>query len=1081
LGDNKFYTNSYSLDAIKKEIATRFDKNEPIAYSTFGYWNKLEELFEIINIGNKELDVPPYNGGLFDSEKHSFLKDYRLGDYYLATTIDLLSRSKEKAFIDYGSLEIRHLGSIYEGLLEYKLKIALEPLVPIKAKGKEIYISVEEAKKRNISIKEEDLIQSGEVYLVTDKGERKATGSYYTPDYIVKYIVENTIAPLVEEKKKEISKRIKELTQRMKKASGNKKKMYRGEIKKVESKIINDILSLKILDPAMGSGHFLVEATDFLARELLKILSGEPLEKIEKGPKVEETSIPYGFKEDEEEEIRWARREVVERCIFGVDLNPMAVELAKVSLWLYTVSKNRPLNFLDHHLRCGNSLIGARVEDLSTLPELKKKEKEESTQLGLFESIFREKVHILLGSFAQIEQFPSDTVEQIRKKENLYMEFRKIVSRFQDVADVWTSIYFGNERHFGNYQNLHDKLRSTNEEWAKLYQEDWFKKAKDIAKEKRFFHWELEFPEIFFEGDRRKKNPGFDAVIGNPPYERTKYFIHDQSAYDRSFKTAFGSYDIYVLFMEKALSLISTEGNFSFIVSNKFLISDYGQKLRDMLYEEYSISQIIDLTECPSVFMGVLISPLVIVASKRKSSFVYIAVFKKDSPEEISKLQSLFHKCTNAMETAIVGIERRPLKELRHPETGHFNIYLVGKKKSLEKKLYSKSLILKKIRSIRTGIMGFEYWSMEPYITDIESTSSDHFRLITPSLINRYEVLWGLHPIDIYKRSLCFPVLNVRTSPINKLTKEFFMSPKVVVRGTAKKLSAALDLEGFALLVAVHGISCNSINDGLFLTSLINSHLLNWLHIVTYYSARIPQGSLRYPISFYESLPIRHISFVTHENKKEILIKETKCYYEEYIRTLNLQNLLSYIDIRLKNNHHPDPELVKRHNSNPLNKNWQIPEGALWEQSDVVHDFLAFLAEKMIEMNKEKQKETKGFLEWLESQIHIKQETEINKGIEALVGKTQLKNYLGDYQRNEDYLSFDKFWKILEKNKNKIQANLSSRDFYENIKSEYEKSLTKVLPIKEKLRKTDWLIDQIVYKLYGLSEEEIKLIEDPDE
>ena len=132
--------------------------------------------------------------------------------------------------------------------------------------------------------------------------------------------------------------------------------------------LIDEILSLKVLDPAMGSGHFLVEATDFLARELLKVLSGEPLEEHPKEMVVRESSEPYGLKEPEEEDIRWARREVVERCIFGVDLNPMAVELAKLSLWLYTVAKNRPLNFLDHHLRCGNSLIGARIDDLASFP-----------------------------------------------------------------------------------------------------------------------------------------------------------------------------------------------------------------------------------------------------------------------------------------------------------------------------------------------------------------------------------------------------------------------------------------------------------------------------------------------------------------------------------------------------------------------------------------------------------------------------------------------------------------------------------------------------------------------------------------
>ncbi|MEW6571054.1 MAG: hypothetical protein AB1390_07765 [Nitrospirota bacterium] len=214
LNENTLYTDSYSLDSLKKEIARKFDGNETIPVSPFHNWSKLKELFEIINIGNKELDVPPYNGGLFNPEKHEFLEKNRIGDLYIAKAIDLLSCSRERAYIDYGSLEIRHLGSIYEGLLEYKLKMAEEELYPVKEKDKEIYIPLN-AGTRLASpkkIKEDEIIKAGDIYLITDKGERKATGSYYTPDYIVEYIVENTLGPVIEEKKKNIAKNISELT-----------------------------------------------------------------------------------------------------------------------------------------------------------------------------------------------------------------------------------------------------------------------------------------------------------------------------------------------------------------------------------------------------------------------------------------------------------------------------------------------------------------------------------------------------------------------------------------------------------------------------------------------------------------------------------------------------------------------------------------------------------------------------------------------------------------------------------------------------------------------------------------------------
>ncbi|OGP54057.1 MAG: hypothetical protein A2Y65_00575 [Deltaproteobacteria bacterium RBG_13_52_11] len=867
---------------------------------------------------------------------------------------------------------------------------------------------------------------------------------------------------MVEEKRKKISEKINELKGKLKGTKGLTRESYEKELRKVEGSLIDEILSLKVLDPAMGSGHFLVEAITFLARALIEAFGESP----------EETG---------EDEIRWARREVVERCIFGVDLNPMAVELAKLSLWLYTVAKGKPLNFLDHHLKCGNSLIGAKVEDLYHLPEKKKKNKDAALSLSLpmeFPALTID-LGLAVGDYLLIEKIASEDVKDIKKKTELYQNLNKErIDKWRDIANIWISSFFGVKIDQKLYKAFSDYILGKEERIPKEWVEEYLNKALNLAKEKNFFHWELEFPEVFFDHHGKQLiTPGFDAVVGNPPYERTKYLLQDQSAYDRFFKTAFGAYDIYVLFIEKSLSLISSIGNFSFIVSNKFLISDYGNKLRDMICKDYNVTQLIDLTECPSVFKDALISPLVIVANKRKSDFVYIAVFKKDFPEEISKLSDTFHQYIDCIETELVDIERRPAKELRHPETGHFNIYLVGNKKRLERKMYSNALILKKLMSIRTGVMGFEYWSFEPHITEVGSPSSDYLKLLTPSLIDKYEILWGTQPIDIYKHNLRYPVLNIRNAPINNITREFFVSSKIVVRGTARKLSAALDTEGHALLVAIHGILYHSLTDALFLLSLINSRLLNWLHIISYYSARIPQGSLRYPISFYENLPIRRIAFVTPKEVQEKVLRDAKNHYKMYLESAKPDAVFNLVESSLMKEHKPDAELVKKHNADPLNKDWQIPEGILWEQSDVVHDALAFLAEQMIEMNKDKQREIKGFLGWLESQLKIQSGADGNSGIEALTGKTQIKNYLGDYQKGEEDLPFEEFWKILEKNKTRIQTNLKARDLYENIKAEYEKSLSKLLPLKEKLHKTDWLIDQIVYKLYGLTEDEIKIVE----
>ena len=202
-------------------------------------------------------------------------------------------------------------------------------MVAVKEKGKEVWLPAGETGK---SKKFSDRVEAGGLYLVTDKGERKATGSFYTPEYIVKHLVKNTLAPLIDPMMEEA--------------------IWSDDLRK---DLLKKLLSLKVLDPAMGSGHFLVEATDYIAREIIHA------KEIARHEDLESEDIA-------ENDIHWARREVVRNCIYGVDLNPMAVELAKLSLWLTTVASNKPLSFLDHHLRCGNSLIGAELDKLATLP-----------------------------------------------------------------------------------------------------------------------------------------------------------------------------------------------------------------------------------------------------------------------------------------------------------------------------------------------------------------------------------------------------------------------------------------------------------------------------------------------------------------------------------------------------------------------------------------------------------------------------------------------------------------------------------------------------------------------------------------
>ena len=233
------------------------------------------------------------------------------------------------------------------------------------------------------------------------------------------------------------------------------------------------------------------------------------------------------------------------------------------------------------------------------------------------------------------------------------------------------------------------------------------------------------------------------------------------------------------------------------------------------------------------------------------------------------------------------------------------------------------------------------------------------------------------------------------------------------------------------------------------------------------------------------NFPIRRIAFTTPTEERSRLVEEGKRLYFAALMKANgtqimspklFDALLQFVDERLDKQHRPDPELAAAHNADPMNKDWQIDPEILWEQADVVHDLLAFLTEQMIDLNKQRQKKVKTFLAWLGAELEIAPDAKGRKGIEALTGKTRLKDYLGNYQKDEEALSFEDLWEILRVNKRRIGRSLMPT-FMQEVRTAYEHSLAGLLPIKETLRLTDGLIDQIVYRLYGLTEEEIAIVE----
>ncbi len=305
-------------------------------------------------------------------------------------------------------------------------------------------------------------------------------------------------------------------------------------------------------------------------------------------------------------------------------------------------------------------------------------------------------------------------------------------------------------------------------------------------------------------------------------------------------------------------------------------------------------------------------------------------------------------------------------------------------------------------------------------------------------------------------------VVFIDTSIAKKFSKEdaIFAAPKIMIRETGGVLLGCFDEQGILTLRTLHNVHIKqSEMDEKYILALINAKLLQYVFELCFKQAGNIFPKIR--IAQERQLPIRRISFITAKDQREKLADEEKKLYENYLENGNCDSLLSFVDQRLEKQYIPDPELAKKHNADPLNKDFQIREGELVEQSDVVHDLLAFLAEKMIEYNKEKNKETKSFLGWLER--------EVGTEVESLTGKTIIKKY---HETTGDNLI-----SILKKNKKKLQVDPSRRDFQDKLSTEFDRSIQKLTPLKHKIEMTDHLIGQIVYKLYGLTEEEIKIVE----
>ena len=526
------YRDGYSIESLRAAA----ERPEPAA----GLWDALRAIARLAHDGCRagDLRVTPFNGRLFAPARTPLAERPDLDDNAAKRAVLALSTrpSADRAGrerIGYRDLGVEQLGSVYETLLDYEPRANPMP----RRVGRSPSLAVT---------------------LVRGSGARKATGSFYTPQPIADYLVRRTLGPLVKD------------------AAPDR------------------ILKLRVLDPSMGSGAFLVAACRYLA-------DGYEAALIRTGG-----CLPTDL--DERRRIA-IRRAIAERCLYGVDVNPMAVQLARLSLWLATLAADRPLTFLDHHLQTGDSLLGTWMANLRRGPSMRPARAKDSAALPLFgEDDVAEALKAALPLRFSLEDTPADTIDQVRAKERALAALGRretLLSKWKRVADLWCAPWFATTDApvpASAFGALSDVVLTGSGPLAPGTADRYLDRAAVIARTRRLFHWELEFPEVFFDTEgRRLPHPGFDAVIGNPPWDMIRAdarpaatraqsragtasllrFARDAGVYSAH---ADGHANRYQLFLERSMALTKPGGRIGMVLPSG-LATDHGNRglRRDLL------------------------------------------------------------------------------------------------------------------------------------------------------------------------------------------------------------------------------------------------------------------------------------------------------------------------------------------------------------------------------------------------------------------------------------------------------------------------------------------------------------------
>jgi hypothetical protein len=580
ISNDPVYTNYYSISGLFDRLRADAGRYPDTMDQRYGAWAQLLTLFRLVHDGGKhdKFLIPARKGYLFDPDRYPFLEGRNLGEKPEVPRVsdgvifrvlnNLLVLEGER--LSYRTLDVEQIGSVYEAIMGFNLHVAEGKsiaLKPIKSHGAPATINLEkllaaksadrakwlkEATDQKLTGKAlEDLKKAttiDELLAALEKkiasqvtpnavprgamifqpsDERRRSGSHYTPRSLTEPIVRKTLEPIL--------KRLGEPTPQQ-------------------------ILDLKICDLAKGSGAFLVETCRQLGDELVKAWHAH-----DQVPR-----IP-----PDEDEVLHARRLVAQRCIYGVDKNPMAVDLAKLSLWLVTLAKDHPFTFVDHALKCGDSLVGLSLKEIK---EFRWQEEANTNALKAITAL-DQRIDEAMAYRKEIIESPDEMTHELLKNQKLKLSENALeLPRF--AGNLIIAAFFAgktdkerNANRILYYAKLDESLRG-NVSLKPTKEEAALHHGKNAITP---FHWEIEFPEVF-----ARKNGGFDAIVGNPPFLRGKgvsgiFGDSYRSWLSQYFSEMKGNADLVASFFRKSFNLLRSQGCFGLIATNTISQGDTRQ------------------------------------------------------------------------------------------------------------------------------------------------------------------------------------------------------------------------------------------------------------------------------------------------------------------------------------------------------------------------------------------------------------------------------------------------------------------------------------------------------------------------